>query len=93
MSSVVGFGLNCILVNAGLVPVDTWHAVLTTAVTQTLPFILFPRFVLNLRELYAQDLHGRRPRDIDTAFGLGSLSGHGLSSTIVFADGIQNERE
>lgn len=54
---------------------------------------LTPRLVLSLRRLYAQDLQGRHGSDIDTAFGLTS-SGDGTAavSTLVFADGEQDER-
>ena len=57
-------------------------------------FMLVPRFILSLRALYAHDVQGRGGSDIDTAFGLGSSSGHDAAgSTIVFASGGQNEEE
>ena len=53
-------------------------------------FTLVPRFILNLRELYARDYNGRRGSNIDTAFGL--TSSHGpVVSAIVFAEDGQNE--
>lgn len=53
---------------------------------------LVPRFVLSLRELYAQDLQGRCGSDIDTAFGLTSAVSRGAAaSTIMFANGGQHE--
>ena len=45
-------------------------------------YVLTPRLVLSLRELYARDLRGRCGSDIDTAFG--------LTSSIIFAEGRQN---
>ena len=53
-------------------------------------FTLVPRFILSLRELYARDVQGRRGSNIDTAFGLASVSTHGALTTIMFADGRQN---
>ena len=62
---------------------------------QAIPiFTLVPRFILNLRELHARDLQGRRGSDIDTAFGLSSTPDHGpVASAIMFAEGGQNEGE
>lgn len=62
---------------------------------QSIPILtLVPRFMLNLRELCARDLPGRRGGDIDTAFGLSTASGHrAAASAIVFAEGVQNESE
>ena len=58
------------------------------------PVTLVPRFILNLRELYANDLRDRRGSNIDTAFGLGSGFEQGAArSTIVFAEPRQNENE
>ena len=55
------------------------------------PFIFIPRFILGLRELYSRNLRGK---DIDTAFGLGSMSSHGAGgSTIIFADIEENDSE
>lgn len=54
---------------------------------------LVPRFILNLRALYARDLQGRCGGDIDTAFGLTLSSTHGAgASAIMFAGAGQNER-
>ena len=83
-----------VIVNVMLyIPGDGWELVLMVA--QTIPiFTLVPRFILNLRELYARDLKGRRGCDIDSAFGLMSASSNGtVASAIVFADAGQNERE
>jgi len=49
---------------------------------------LTPRFILNMREMYARSVYGRRGHGIDTGFGLTALSSHMTSrSSIVFADG------
>ena len=57
-------------------------------------YTLIPRFILGLRVLYAHDVQGRHGSNIDTAFGLGSSSGHDAAgSVIVFAAGGQNEEE
>ena len=63
-----------------------------------MPFVtlypLVPRFILGLRALYARDLRGRRGGEIDTAFGLNSVSDRGtLASTIMFADAGRNGGE
>ena len=55
--------------------------------------MLIPRFILNLREMYAHDLQCRRGSNIDTAFSMGLRSGPGPSSAIVFVDAVQNEGE
>ena len=59
------------------------------------PTTLVPRFILNLREIYARDLEGRRGSDIDVkAFGLGSGFERGaIRRTIEFAEHRQNESE
>ena len=68
----------------------TWQVVLVGIVQYVPAFVLAPRLVLSLRELYARDLQGRCGSDIDTAFGLTS-SGHGtVGSQIVFAEGGQD---
>lgn len=55
-------------------------------------FTLVPRFILNLRKLYACDVRGRCGSEIDTAFGLDSAFGHGAAATtLMFADAGQHE--
>ena len=56
-------------------------------------FVLTPRLVLALRELYARDLRGRCGSDIDTAFGLTSSGRGAVASQIVFAERGQNVTE
>ena len=67
--------------------------ILLAVIQQPLPFMLIPRFILNLREMYADDLQGRRGSNIDTASSMGLRSGPGPFSAIVFADAVQNEGE
>ncbi|KAF8452775.1 hypothetical protein L210DRAFT_3755764 [Boletus edulis BED1] len=55
-------------------------------------YTLTPRFVVNVRELYALETEGRQDRDIDTGFGLSSgvARGVGRSTTVgtmAFAQG------
>ena len=59
MNSVLVYSIICELANTGRIPSDGRQA-LFAATQQTLPFMLFPRFVLSLRELYAQELRGER---------------------------------
>ena len=86
MYSVVGLA-------AANISIDGWWILVLLA--EWIPmFTLVPRFILNLRELYARDLQGRRGSNIDTAFGLTSASSHGpVASVIVFAEDGQNEGE
>ena len=68
----------------------TWEVVLIAIVTYVPAFVLTPRFVLSLRDLYARDVQGRCGGDIDTAFGLTSSGRAPVTSEIVFADGGHN---
>ena len=65
-------------------------------------YTLTPRFVVNIRELYALDIVSRRGGDIDAGFGLSSRASRGVGSTtvgtIVFAEvgrteGLNNDEE
>ena len=81
-----------VLINTGDIPVDGWRLILVGVVELIPLYTLVPRFILSLRRLYERDLQGGRGSNIDTAFGVTSMSGHGgASSTIMFADGGQNE--
>ena len=73
----------------------TWQAVLLGIGEAVPAFVLTPRLVLSLRDLYARDLRGRRGSDIDTAFGLTSsgLDTMTVASQIVFAEGGENMGE
>lgn len=80
-----------ILGDAGVGGENAWQIVVTSALQEIPPFTLVPRFILHLRELYALDVQGRQGSDIDTAFGLWSVSKHGAPpSAIMFADAGQN---
>ena len=76
--------------NAGLM--GTWIQWPATVLQGIPPFVLVPRFILGLRELYAHHLQGSL---IDTAFGVGSGPTHGLHgavrSTMAFAAPGENE--
>ena len=87
MASVLLFSLLGMLSAANISWFYTWQVVLIGIVTYVPAFILTPRFILSLQDLYAQDVQGRCGSDIDTAFSLTS-SGHApVMSEIVFADG------
>lgn len=68
--------------------------IILVGVMKAIPvFILAPRFILSLRQLYARDVQSRRGADIDTAFGLTSVSIYGdLGSAVVLTDAGQHER-
>lgn len=84
------FSLINILNSTGNIPLGGWW-VLLAILGFIPPYTLVPRFILNLRELYARDLQGRRGSEMDTAFGLSSESGHCVTrSTIMFVDGEQD---
>lgn len=75
----------------GLIPLGWVTQVLIIPINVPL-YTLTPRFVMNVRELYALDTQGRCDRDIDTGFGLsfGAGRGVGMSTTIgtmAFAEG------
>ena len=49
--------------------------------TEILLYTLTPRFVMNVRELYMLDIHGRCGNDIDTGFGLSRGAGRSMGGT------------
>ena len=91
MNSVLMFAILIVIFYA--IPNNRWWPLLRVA--QSIPiFTLVPRFMLNLRELYARDLRGRRGSEIDTAFGLTLASTHcAVTSANMFPDAGQNEGE
>ena len=93
MNSMLLYAAVTVMFDATRLSISGWWILL--GVAEYIPiFTLVPRFILNLRELYARDLQGRRGSDIDTAFGLTSASSHGpVASAIMFAEGAQNEGE
>ncbi|KAF8553297.1 hypothetical protein OG21DRAFT_1261156 [Imleria badia] len=87
------FNLINVLTALEKLPTSTWPLVLLTFVEYVPMFTLTPRFIMNIRELYARDVQGKHGEGIDTGFGL-SLSGHdagGIQTAIVFADVEPNE--
>ena len=88
MNSVFLFALLVVLYyDMGNDSADGWAFILTGVLQQIPPVTLVPRFILDLRELYARDSQGGRESNIDTAFGFGSKFEHGteVGSMIVFA--------
>lgn len=93
MNSILIYALLNVLISEGIISINGWQVVLLGTMQIIPPCTLVPRFILSLRKLYARDLRGRfSGSNIDTAFGLTTASGNGTAaSTIVFADGLQNE--
>ena len=91
MNSMLLYAAVTVTCHTTSLSIDGWWILLVVA--EYIPiFTLVPRFILNLRDLYAHDLQGRRGSNIDTAFGLSSTPGHGpVASAIVFAEDGQNE--
>lgn len=62
-------------------------------ISTTIPvYILTPRFVMSIRQLYVLDTQGRCNADIDTGFGLSSRADRGVGGstilgTIAFVEG------
>ncbi|KAN0094441.1 hypothetical protein V8E55_002728 [Tylopilus felleus] len=73
----------------GIIPLG-WVTQVLMAATNVPLYTLTPRFVMNVRELYALDSEGLRDRDIDTGFGLSSgtrrVGGSTTFGTMVFAE-------
>ena len=59
-----------------------------TPATSILIFALNPRFILSIRELYAQALHGQF---IDTGFGMQSGTLADIGTRLHFADAVPGE--
>ena len=93
-NSILTYSLINVLEFAANVPSDQGWIVLVTAIQFVPAFTVAPRLVLSLRELYARDSRGRRGGDIDTAFGMTSVSGQSAAvTTMMFAGAGQNEVE
>lgn len=92
MHSVVVYSIINALVNEAIISMKGWREVLL-GMLEFIPLCtLVPRFILNLRALYARNLRGRQGSDIDTAFGFTSEPDHGAAvRTILIADGEENE--
>ena len=94
MDSILTSSTVSLLTNATTAVPSGWLIFLQSIAQAILPTTLVPRFFLNLREVYARDLQGRRGSNIDTGFGLGSGFEQGaVRSAIVFAGPRQNESE
>jgi hypothetical protein len=74
---------------SGVAPTGGWQLVPLVILEYVPIYTLTPRFILNLRELYARDVRGRREGKVDTGFGLSSPGPDGM--VMVFADAGQNE--
>ena len=72
---------------------NQWWRVLSGTIEYVPAFMLTPRLVLSLRELYARDVRGRCGSEIDTAFGLTSISSSTVTSGIIFLDTGQDESD
>lgn len=71
---------------------DDWWRVLSGTVQYVPAFMVTPRLILSLRQLYARDLQGRRGDDIDTAFGLTSTADYGaVTSGLTFVNAGQED--
>jgi len=68
-----------------------WQGYLLLVLAYVPMYALTPRLILNIRELYARDVQGRRGEGIDTGFGLLSTRGGADGTTMVFADVEPNE--
>ena len=92
INSILVFSVLNTLGNAGSIPMYGWRIVLVGVLRYIPAFPLIPRFILNLRELYAHNLSlGGRGSAIDTAFGYSPGIGQDAAvSAIVFADAGPN---
>ena len=90
MDSILLFSLIGMLTVANMSWYYVWQVVLFGIAIYVPAFVLTPRLVLSLRELYARDLRGRCGSDIDTVFGLTSSGRATVAGEIVFADGGEN---
>ncbi|KAF8547628.1 hypothetical protein OG21DRAFT_1517176, partial [Imleria badia] len=82
------FYLISILNNFEISPTVRWQLLV---ILQYVPiYILTPRFIMSIREVYVRDAQGRHREGIDTGFGLSS-SGRGTGMEIVFAEVELNE--
>ena len=77
----------------GYYPTLEWAMSLVCFLRSVPMFVLLPRFILSIRELYAQDVQGRRGEGIDTGFGLSASSRSAVRTALRFADIEQNASE
>ena len=93
MDSILLYSLLNMLSAANMSWIYSWQVVLVGIMMGVPAFVLTPRLVLSLRDLYARDLRGRCGNDIDTAFGLTLSGSAAVTSGIFFADDGQNVDE
>lgn len=81
----------------GNIVVAGWESIPISIMEYVVMFTLTPRFILNLRELYARNVQGRRASagGIDTGFGLSTVSSGAGESAVMFADaeGLEHGEE
>ena len=88
--SILLFNLINVLSVSGTVPAGGW-GVIVLVISEYVPiYTLTPRFILNMRELYAHDMQGRRGEGIDTGFGFSLSSRDAGGMPMVFADVGEN---
>ena len=90
-NSALIFNISNVLFALGKSPSSGWQFYTLYIVEGVPVFVLIPRFIINMRQLYEHDLQGARRDDIDSGFGLGSLSARNAAGTMMFADNEQNE--
>ncbi|KAG9311906.1 hypothetical protein JVU11DRAFT_8167 [Chiua virens] len=75
----------------GELPSTGWLSIFVAVLQEVPVFILAPRFIISIREMYAHD--ARRGTGIDNGFGLSASSSFGGVSRepVVFAPGVQSE--
>lgn len=90
--SIQVFNLVLALATLGKLPTDGPGWILATILQYVPLFTFTPRFVISMRELYAQDGKGRAVGGVDTAFGLSAISSRGAVETaMVFAEAGQEQ--
>ena len=82
--SAFQYNLTAILANTGKLPAGGWGYVVLLIIQAVPICTLTPRFIMNIRALYARDAHCVRGEGIDTGFGLSSICDVG--SVVVFMD-------
>ncbi|KAG9309465.1 hypothetical protein JVU11DRAFT_10434 [Chiua virens] len=70
------FQLNLIdlLGNTGRIPGSGWQYIFTCILADVPAYTLTPRFIISLREMYANDVQGRSSCGIDSGLGLSTFS-------------------
>lgn len=92
LDSIQVFNLVLVLSTLGKLPTEGAGWIIATILQYVPLFTFTPRFVISMRELYAQDTQGR-VSGVDNAFGLSALSGRDTFGTMVFAEVEQEQNE